>query len=97
MPNNELKDWQKIVIMACTPYMGNRAVSNRANCSVWAVRKYRNRMKDKGESLDIDVGPEDILDEEPEDGTRVTMVSEEGMEILDEIVQEALNQNRGKI
>lgn len=87
MPNKELADWQKIVIMATTPFFGNRAVAKKAECSVWSVRKYRNKMKEEKEILDISE-----LDDE-----RAAMVAEEGIEILDEVVDEGLNQGRGRI
>lgn len=87
MPNKELADWQKIVIMATVPYFGNRTVAKKADCSVWSVRKYRNRIKDEKEMLNIS----EVDDE------RAALVNDEGMEILDEIVQEGLEQGRGRI
>lgn len=87
MPNKPLADWQKIVIMATTPFFGNRAVADKANCSTWSVRKYRQKMKENGEMLDID----------EVEGKRDSLVNEEGMEILDEVVEEGLEQDRGKI
>lgn len=84
MPNKQLRDWQKVVIMACAPFFGNRAIAKKANCSVWAVRKYRNRMKERGRSLDVD-----------EDADAV--VTPEGMNVLDDIVQDGLEEERGRV
>jgi hypothetical protein len=84
MPNKQLRDWQKVVIMACAPFFGNRAISKKANCSVWAVRKYRNRMKEEGTTLDLD-----------EDADAV--VTPEGMDVLDDIVQDGLDEERGRV
>lgn len=84
MPNKQLRDWQKVVIMACAPFFGNRAISKKANCSVWAVRKYRNRMKEEGNTLDID-----------EDADAV--VTPEGMNVLDDIVQDGLDGEKGRV
>lgn len=78
MPNHEIDDWSKIVIMACAPVMGNRATAKRANVSVWSVRKYKRKMIEQHGALDVDV-------------------SKEGMEILDKIVEEAIEQERGGI
>lgn len=88
MPNKPLADWKKIVIMVTTPYFGNRTVAKKADCSVWAVRKYRNRMRDQQNSLDIEVS----TDEHGE-----PMVDEQAMSVIDEIVQEGLDQGRGRI
>lgn len=87
MPNKELADWQKIVIMSTAPFFGNRAVAKKAECSVWSVRKYRNKMKDNEEMLDIS----------ELEGERGALVNEEGMDMLDEVVEEGLNQGRGRI
>lgn len=84
MPNKQLRDWQKVVIMACAPFFGNRAIAKKANCSTWAVRKYRERMKERGRPLDVD-----------EDADAV--VTPEGMDVLDEIVQDGLEQERGRV
>lgn len=70
--------------MACAPFFGNRAIAKKANCSVWAVRKYRDRMKDRGRPLDVD-----------EDDDAV--VTPEGMEVLDDIVQAGLDEDRGRV
>ncbi|WP_327054004.1 hypothetical protein [Halomicrococcus gelatinilyticus] len=84
MPNKQLSDWQKVVIMACAPFFGNRAIAKKANCSVWAVRKYRNRMKEREAPLDVD---------EEEDA----VVTPEGMSVLDDIVQAGLDERDGRI
>ncbi len=93
MPNKELADWQKIVIMATAPFRGNRSVADKAECSVWAVRKYRNQMKEEDGPLDIDVDEEADTYEHEE----IPFVDERGMEILEEIVEEGLEQERGRI
>jgi hypothetical protein len=93
MPNKELADWQKIVIMATAPFRGNRSVADKAECSVWAVRKYRNRMKEQEGPLDIDVDNE--VDEH--EYGEFPFVNGEGMEMLDTIVEEGLEQERGRI
>lgn len=95
MPNKPLADWQKIVIMATAPFRGNRVVADKAECSVWAVRKYRNKMKEQGGPLDIDVEEDEEIDEHEHDA--VPFVSDEGMEMLDQIVEEGLEQDRGRI
>ncbi|QLG30136.1 hypothetical protein HUG10_21350 (plasmid) [Halorarum halophilum] len=87
MPNKPLADWQKIIIMAAAPYRGNRSVAKKAECSVWAVRKYRNQMKDEGRSLDVGV-----TDEYGD-----PLVSEAAMAILDDVVADGLSQDRGRI
>ena len=87
MPNKQLADWQKIVIMATTPFFGNRAVADKAGCSVWSVRKYRNRMKEEEDMLDISEVEDD----------RDALVNEKGMQMLDDIVREGLEQDRGRI
>lgn len=84
MPNKQLSDWQKVVIMACVPFFGNRAIAKKANCSVWAVRKYRERIKERGDVLDLD---------EEEDA----VVTPEGMTVLEDIVQDGLDEERGRI
>jgi hypothetical protein len=87
MANKQLADWQKITIMATAPFRGNRSVAKKAECSVWSVRKYRNEMKDRGQMLDV--GQTDDYEN--------AIVSEEGMDVLDEIVEEGLAQERGRI
>lgn len=84
MPNKQLSDWQKVVIMACAPFFGNRAIAKKANCSVWAVRKYRNRMKEQETPLDVD---------EDEDA----VVTPDGMDLLDDIVQAGLEEENGRV
>jgi len=86
-PNKPLADWQKLTIMAQAPFRGNRTIAKRAECSVWAVRKYRSLMKENGHALDVGVTEE--YDE--------ALVSEEAMAIFDTIVDEGLNQERGRI
>ena len=73
--------------MCCAPFYGNRSVADKAEVSVWTVRKYRNKMKENDESLDVT----EVDDE------RSAMVSEKGMEIIDKIVEEGLEQERGRI
>lgn len=84
MPNKQLRDWQKVVIMACAPFFGNRAISKKANCSVWAVRKYRKKMKQREGPLEID---------EDEDA----VVTPQGMSVLDNIVESGLDEEQGRI
>lgn len=84
MPNKQLRDWQKVVIMACAPFFGNRAISKKANCSVWAVRKYRNRIKEQGTTLDVDQDTDAV-------------VTPGGMDLLDDIVQDGLEEERGRV
>lgn len=96
MPNKELADWQKIVIMATAPFFGNRTVADKADCSVWAVRKYRNKMKDEQEMLALAVSPDDdeVDFHEYDDAP---FIDEHALEALDDIVQEGLEQDRGRI
>ena len=86
MPNHEISDWQKITIMATAPFFGNRAVAKKANVSVWTVRKYRSRMVERGKPLNVGETDEDEA-----------LISAEALKVLDQIVQEGLSEETGRI
>lgn len=78
MPRKEIPDYKKVVIMAMVPFYGTKKVARVSDTSVYTVRKYRDRVKERGGTLDVDTRDD-------------ALVSPEGMKILDEIITDGMD------